>query len=89
MASETAIAAAILETVRARGPGRTACPSEVARALDPEADAWRDLMPAVRRVAGALVREGRLVVTRRGEPVDPEAGGGPIRLGLPRDVTEA
>lgn len=87
MADEAAIAAAILETVRARGPGRTACPSEVARALEP--DAWRELMPAVRRVAGALVREGRLVVTRRGEPVDPEAGGGPIRLSLPRDETEA
>lgn len=78
--SEDQIAAAILRAVAARAPGKTVCPSQPARAL---AEDWRPLMPRVRAVAGRLVREGRLVATRKGEPVDPEAPGGPIRLAAP------
>ncbi len=55
----------------------TFCPSEAARRLSSD---WRTLMPAVRTVAAGLVREGRLRCTRRGREVDPESGGGPIRL---------
>jgi hypothetical protein len=93
--SDAAIEAAILRIVGARPRGRTVCPSEPARALGGE---WRTLMPRVRRVAARLVREQRLVATRKGEPVDPEAPGGPIRLAAPpadesgpaqaRDVTD-
>ena len=78
--SDEEVAAALLALVEARGAG-TFCPSEAARRL---ADDWRPLMGEVRRVAGALAREGRLAATRGGEPVDPEAAGGPIRLGAPR-----
>ena len=58
-----------------RGPGKTFCPSEVARAV---AEDWRPLMPAVRRVAAELP----LSATQTGQPVDPRDARGPIRLGL-------
>lgn len=79
------IEAAILELVRARGVGKTICPSEAARQLatDSAPDAWRDLMPAVRATAASLQDEGRIVVTQRGRVVDPLDTRGPIRLGLP------
>lgn len=75
--SDEEIASAILAAVGRRASGRTVCPSEPARSL---AGDWRPLMPRVRAVAGRLAREGRIVATRKGEPVDPEAPGGPIRL---------
>lgn len=79
-----AIAAAILDLARARGPGKTVCPSEAARRLDP--DAWRALMPTVRVAAARLQDQGLIVVTQRGRVVDPLDARGPIRLGLPPGV---
>ena len=55
--------------------GRTACPSEVARAIGGEG--WRDLMPLVREVAAGMPD---VVLTQRGAPVGPDVKG-PIRLG--------
>ncbi len=72
---------AIFELLADRRPGATICPSEVARAEAP--DDWRPLMPRVRAVAADLAANGRLVVTQRGEPIDPHAARGPIRLRLP------
>jgi hypothetical protein len=74
------IRAEIEDRVAARGPGRTICPSEVARALAAD---WRPLMPAVRAEAARLAAEGRIAVTQKGRPVDPETARGPVRLGLP------
>jgi hypothetical protein len=74
------IAAAILDLVQSRSPGKTICPSEVARRLAPTA--WRALMPAVRAAAARLQNQGLIIVTQRGRPVDPLAAKGPIRLGL-------
>jgi hypothetical protein len=68
--SEAAIRDAILAQTQARGPAKSICPSEVARALAPEA--WQALMAQVRRVAVALAREGRIDILRKGKPVDPE-----------------
>ena len=77
------IAEEVMRLCEARGPGKTVCPSEVARALEAGEAAWRALMPGVREVAVALAREGRIAVYRKGRAIqDPEAGG-PIRLGLP------
>ena len=39
-------------------------------------------MPAVRGVAAALQGGGAIVVTQKGQPVDPLTAKGPIRLGL-------
>ncbi|WP_299836857.1 DUF3253 domain-containing protein [uncultured Jannaschia sp.] len=73
---ERRIAEEVLRLTRARAP-KTICPSEVARALRPEGEAWRDLMPEVRRVAAALPG---IVATQGGQPVDAAAARGPIRL---------
>jgi hypothetical protein len=83
---DPAIEAMLVALAAARGPGKTFCPSEAARRLVPDDaadDAWRALMTPVRRVAARLVSAGRLRASQRGEPVDPAAARGPIRLGLP------
>jgi hypothetical protein len=66
-----------------RERGNTICPSEAARAVDP--DGWRRLMPQVRATAVGLARRGRLVITRHGKPADPDSFKGVYRLRLPED----
>lgn len=73
----------LLELVAERSPS-TACPSEVARALEPED--WRPLMPKVREVAARLQRRGQLEVTQKGQPVDALEARGPIRLKAAQQV---
>jgi hypothetical protein len=68
-----AVAAEILRQVAIRGPGKSICPSEVARALASAEPEWRALMSAVRQAALALARAGRIEVLRKGRPVDPAA----------------
>ena len=70
---------AILELLAQRDPGKTICPSDAARALGGD-DGFRPLMPVVRDAARALVAEGRIEVTQRGEPVDLDSARGAIRL---------
>jgi hypothetical protein len=65
------ITAEILRQTAARGADKSICPSEVARALEPEEDRWRRLMGPVRAAAIRLAREGRIEVLRKGKPVDP------------------
>lgn len=77
--SDTAITAAILDLVEARGPDKSICPSEVARALDP---AWQPLLGPVRRVAVQLAAAGRIDILRKGKPVPPGEVRGVIRLRL-------
>jgi hypothetical protein len=68
----------ILEHVERRGPEKTICPSEVARALD--SINWRELMPLVRDVGCELAGDGLIQVTQRGQVVqDPQNARGPIR----------
>jgi hypothetical protein len=86
--SKPASRADIVATTRAllaqRAPGKTICPSEVARAL---ADDWRPLMPQIRAVAAELVAAGEIEMTQKGTPIDPHGARGPVRLraraGLP------
>jgi hypothetical protein len=81
--SDALIAETILHLCAERRSAKTICPSEVARALTSDDEqAWRALMPNVRRVAGDLATEGRIVVTQRGAIVDAVATRGAIRLGL-------
>jgi hypothetical protein len=61
-----------------RRPGATICPSEAARAVDPEG--WRELMPAARAAAGRLAAAGQVEVTQRGEVVDVATARGPVRV---------
>ncbi|HEY1049142.1 MAG TPA: DUF3253 domain-containing protein [Prosthecobacter sp.] len=75
--SDGAIRKTLLELAAEREGDATFCPSEAARRLSTH---WRPLMPQVRQVAAVLVKEGRLRCTQRGEPADPLAAKGPIRL---------
>lgn len=71
----------LLALAAERGPGKTFCPSEAARALGgPHPDGWGPLMQPIRRVAVKLMKEGRLVITRKGRPVDPDDFKGVYRL---------
>ncbi|MET9229952.1 DUF3253 domain-containing protein [Lentzea sp. NPDC003310] len=72
----------ILELVRARGPEKSICPSEAARAVGD--DGWRDLMEPARAVARDLAARGLVVVTAGGEVLSPAGEWhGPIRIRLP------
>jgi hypothetical protein len=69
----------ILVLARQRGPEKTICPSDAARAVDPEH--WRDLMDDAREAARELARDGEVEITQRGEVLDPDGQWrGPIRI---------
>lgn len=71
----------IVALLDARADGASICPSEAARAVDPEG--WRELMPAARAAAGRLAGSGQVEVTQRGEVVDVAAARGPVRIRRP------
>jgi hypothetical protein len=73
----------ILELLAARPPDKTIAPEEAARALAAETG-WHAYLGAVRGAAVKLALDGRLVIYRKGRPVDPADFKGVYRLGLPR-----
>jgi len=81
----SAIEAALLRLIAERGPGKTVDPTEAARVLGGDhPDQWGPLMQPIRRVAVALAEQGRLVILRKGKPVDPRDFKGVYRLTAPR-----
>ncbi|PPD16796.1 MAG: hypothetical protein CTY25_00300 [Methylobacterium sp.] len=83
--TDTTIEETLLALAAERGPEKTFCPSEAARAIGgPHPDGWGPLMQPVRRVAVRLALDGRLVITRKGKPVDPLDFKGVYRLSQPR-----
>jgi len=70
----------LLDKVTERGPEKTICLSEVARALG--GDDWRGLMAAVRMQGQALAATGQIVFTQKGQVVNPATAKGPIRYRL-------
>lgn len=81
---DEALEAAILALLAARGPGHTLSPMDAARAVGGDhPDGWGPLMQPIRRIAVRLMKEGRLVITRKGRPVDPDDFRGVYRLNLP------
>lgn len=72
MTSPQSISAEILRQTALAGPGKSITPSEVARALAPEEEAWRRLLGPIRAAAIRLARAGQLEVLRKGKPVGPE-----------------
>lgn len=78
---------AIVQLLRQRGAGKTLCPSEAARAVDPEN--WRPLMERARHAARRLVSQGLLEITQGGQVVDPSSARGPIRLRPTRKLLES
>lgn len=81
------IEAAIFAWLADRDVGKSICPSEVARELQPEQ--WQRMMPRVRSTAVGLMRQGRLTITKKGKAVDPNAFKGVIRLRLPTEAESA
>lgn len=82
LAQQAIIEHEIIKQVNARGEGKSICPSEVARALEPEN--WRPLLKKVRVVAARLALAGQISITKKGQPVDPLNFKGVVRLCLPR-----
>lgn len=83
------IEAAILDLATARGRGKTICPSEAARALAGDRpEAWSRLMTQVRNVAVRMMKDGRIVITRKGRPVDPDDFKGVYRIAIVGDAAE-
>lgn len=68
----------ILKLLDQRGQGKTICPSEAARHVDPEH--WRSLMEPVRAAGQRLAARGEIEVTQKGRVVDPSCAKGPIRF---------
>ena len=96
MTEESHLEAAILRLLAERGPGKTICPSEAARAAaasdartasdervaSDERTAWEPLMEPTRAAALRLVAAKKIVVTQGGKIVDGRTAKGPIRLRL-------
>jgi hypothetical protein len=75
---------AMLSLLEERGPGRTISPADVAQVLGGnQPEGWGPLMQPVRKVAVRLMKEGRIVILRKGRPVDPDDFRGTYRLALP------
>ena len=79
---EARLQRAIGELLDQRRPDASVCPSEAARAVDPEG--WRELMPAARAAAGRLAAAGEVEVTQGGAVVDVATARGPVRVRRPR-----
>ena len=75
------IEAEIFSQLARKEPGKSIEPADVAKVLQPER--WQRVLSKVRGVAVGLARDGRLVITKKGKPVDPGAFKGVIRFRLP------
>ena len=77
----------ILDLCAQTRPGRTIDPTEAAQAFAAARGegelAWRGHLQGVRRAAVQLAQTGRLVIYRKGKPVDPSDFRGVYRLGAP------
>lgn len=83
--AEAQVEAMILALAADAGMGKTISPIDAAMSLAGGAADWQRVLPAVRRVAVRLAQEGRLLIYRKGKPVDPSDFRGVYRLGLPND----
>ena len=83
-ASDTGLEAAILLLLSHRDRGATICPSEAARLVRPEGEAWRELMEPARMAARRLVAAGKVEICQGGKVVDPSTAKGPLRVRLAR-----
>jgi len=86
--SPPSLEGAILALCDSAGAGRTICPTDAAQAYAAARGegplGWRSHLSQVRRAAIRLADAGRLVIYRKGKPVDPHDFRGVYRLGTPR-----
>ncbi|WP_112663982.1 DUF3253 domain-containing protein [Microvirga flavescens] len=84
MASVEELEETMLALVTKRGAGKNVDPTEVARALGGDhPDGWGPLMQPLRQAAIRLMKQGKIVILRKGRPVDPDNFKGIYRLALP------
>jgi hypothetical protein len=86
--SPPSIERAIFELCNDAGAGHTVNPIEAAQAYaaarGEDSLGWRAHLSQVRAAAVRLAEAGRIVIYRKGKPVDPNDFRGVYRLGLPR-----
>lgn len=71
-----------LAKVDPQGLGKASIePAEAAKALQPEQ--WQRILPKVKATALGMMRQGKLVITKKGKAIDPAKMKGVIRLRLP------
>lgn len=81
--SRSTIEETMLSLARGVGPGKTVCPSEVARAIaGKDEKVWRLLMAPIRAAAVDLALAGVVEIRRKGRPVDPRDFRGIYRIGI-------
>ncbi len=86
MTDPNRIRQAILDAIETRGPGKTTCPSEIARQLaGSDEKVWRLMMAPIRSVAVELALSGEARILRKGRAVDPRDFKGIYRLALPSE----
>jgi Protein of unknown function (DUF3253) len=77
----------ILDLCAEQRAGRTICPTDAAQAFaaarNEDSLGWRSHLQSVRSSAVKLAKAGRLVIYRKGKPVDPDDFRGVYRLGAP------
>ena len=73
---------AILAVLAGKSDATLSAP-EIAQVVAGDGD-WHALLTPIRRAAVHLAQAGRLVIYRKGKPVDPADFRGVYRLGLPR-----
>ena len=82
-ATRDELRATILSLATARGPEKTICPSEAARALaGTNEKAWRRLMKPIRTEAVRLADDGLVEIRRKGWPVNPREVRGIYRIAI-------
>ncbi len=85
MKKEHQISKEIFQLLAKRGPGKSICPSEVARNIAP--DTWRSWMDLVRSVAVELAKKNEILITHSDKVLSPDQIKGPIRLRLSEQST--
>lgn len=83
-AADEALEKALMQWLLKLPKGKSMCPSELARELEPEEEKWRALMEPIRMAARRLYHKGLVRVLQRGEDVDPDSARGAIRLSATR-----
>ncbi|HBG96622.1 MAG TPA: hypothetical protein DDY14_15160 [Chromatiaceae bacterium] len=71
----------ILDLLQQRAADASLCPSEAAKIIADGND-WHNEMETVRMAARRLQRAGRILITQKGQPVNPDRAKGPLRLRL-------
>ncbi|MDT8304354.1 MAG: DUF3253 domain-containing protein [Anaerolineae bacterium] len=81
--SDEEIRETLLTLCRAAGPAGRVRPEDIAIAILP--DHWQTLTKRIRLIGRQLAHAGKVVILRKGEPVDPDDFRGVYRL----QITEA